>query len=437
MTPPTNRAGPRIYNLFPLLCGPVANWMEALPRIAGMGFNWIYLNPFHYPGFSGSLYAVKDYYRLNPLFSTNASPDDLAPLATFVEAARRHGLSVMMDLVINHTAKDSLLAEKHPEWFAHEADGSIRSPHAIDPADASKITVWGDLGEIDYAVPKVRTAITAYWIDVMRHYLQLGFAGFRCDAAYKVPADVWSALIAEAQRLAPGTLWFAETLGCRLEEVRMLAGAGFDYLFNSVKWWDLQAPWALEQYEMFRHIAPSVGFPESHDTDRLASEIPHDLRQPDLARKLYLLRYAVAACFASGVLIPVGYEYGFRRRLDVVQTRPADWETPWFDLGADIAAINRMKSACPALNEEGPQTRLAGASDCVALLRKTNDGRSASIFVANPQPWQSASVSLTPALRDIATDAGHFRDATPGAGPRTEVLTFDLPPLEWRLLQSA
>src|SRR5690606_22207628 len=61
-------SGPRIYNLFPLLVGRVSDWQRELPRIAGMGFDWVYLNPFTERGFSGSLYAVKDPSRLDPLF---------------------------------------------------------------------------------------------------------------------------------------------------------------------------------------------------------------------------------------------------------------------------------------------------------------------------------------------------------------------------------
>ena len=68
--------GPRIYNLFPLLFGPIRKWREHLPRIAAMNFDWIYLNPTHYPGFSGSLYAVKDYYTLNPLVASEEGASD-------------------------------------------------------------------------------------------------------------------------------------------------------------------------------------------------------------------------------------------------------------------------------------------------------------------------------------------------------------------------
>ena len=55
-----------IYNLFPTLFGPIPAWEEHLDRIADMGFTWIYLNPINTPGLSGSLYAVKDYYGINP-----------------------------------------------------------------------------------------------------------------------------------------------------------------------------------------------------------------------------------------------------------------------------------------------------------------------------------------------------------------------------------
>src|SRR5487761_825317 len=86
------REGLRIYNLFPTQAGTIRQWREHLPRIAAMGFNAVYINPFHYPGFSGSLYAVKDYYRLNPRFRGPARKSDAALLRGFTAAAREHGL---------------------------------------------------------------------------------------------------------------------------------------------------------------------------------------------------------------------------------------------------------------------------------------------------------------------------------------------------------
>src|SRR5579883_1363266 len=124
---PSPEAGPRIYNLFPLLVGPIEAWSAQLPRVDRMGFDWVYLNPFHYPGFSGSLYAVKDPYGMRDEFRGGSGESADRLLARFVEEAARHGIRVMMDLVVNHTAKDALLVEEHPEWYRREADGALYS----------------------------------------------------------------------------------------------------------------------------------------------------------------------------------------------------------------------------------------------------------------------------------------------------------------------
>src|SRR5438105_9970585 len=179
--------GLRIYNLFPNLVGPIPGWIAELPRIAGMAFNAVYVNPFHYPGFSGSLYAVKDYYRLNPRFRGNGKGKDNALLRGFTEKARSQGLRIIMDLVVNHTAKDSELIASRPNWFARDGDGEILSPFAVDPDNPERKTVWGDLAELDYRPPQ-RDEIVAYFEELVRHYVGLGFGGFRCDAASKVPA---------------------------------------------------------------------------------------------------------------------------------------------------------------------------------------------------------------------------------------------------------
>ena len=61
-----------IYNLFPPLLGHISNWYKHIDRIKYMGFEWIYINPITYPGFSGSLYAAKDYYKYNENFFSSA-----------------------------------------------------------------------------------------------------------------------------------------------------------------------------------------------------------------------------------------------------------------------------------------------------------------------------------------------------------------------------
>ncbi len=144
----------------------------------------------------------------------------------------------------------------------------MRSPFAVDPDDPEEVTVWKDLAELDYAERPARAEMLAYWDELLAHYVELGF---RCDAAYQIPGEVEDELIGTARRAGPHVAFFAETLGAHIEEVDQLRPAGFDDFFNSAKWWGFRADWLLGQYEQFRHPAPSVAFPESHETDRVAA----------------------------------------------------------------------------------------------------------------------------------------------------------------------
>jgi starch synthase (maltosyl-transferring) len=432
--------GLRIYNLFPTLAGSITDWTAHLPRIAVMGFNAVYLNPFHYPGFSGSLYAVKDYYRLNPRFRGSSRKKDDALLRDFTAAAKGHGLRVIMDLVVNHTAKDSELAARRPQWFARDENGEVMSPFAVDPDNPERKTVWGDLAELDYRPPQ-RDEIVAYFEELVRHYVGLGFGGFRCDAAYKVPAVAWRRLVDAAKAVDPEVVFCAENLGAREEEVLALADAGFDYLFNSLKWWDFESPWLLDQYEKFRHIAPSIAFPESHDTERLVTELLAAGFPEGQIEARYRQAYALAAAFSTGVMMPMGYEYGWSRRISVVPNgEEADPEPPRFDLSADIAAINRTKAAVPTLNQEGPQRRLGGRDDpLLVLLRQSESGGERALVLVNTQEGEAREVVLDALLAPAGLYRGDWLaidEILPGGGKQPAPDRLCLAPLDVRVLRA-
>jgi starch synthase (maltosyl-transferring) len=373
---PTGRP-PIIYNLFPTLAGRPERWLAHARRARAMGFDWLYLNPVHYPGFSGSLYAVKDYGRLHPELVPANGDDRFEALAPTVRALREAGLRVMMDLVVNHPARDSALVAEHPGWYRRDAAGAVVSPHAIDPDDPERVTVWGDLAEIDNETAEDREGLWAFWESLVRRCLDLGVEGFRCDAAYKVPAALWRRLVRAARAVAPDVLFVAETLGCRLEQVQALEDAGFDYFYNSSKWWDFEAPWCLEQHERFRRVAPSIAFPESHDTERLAAETGG-------SEPVQRQRYAFAALFSAGLQLTIGYEFGFRRRLDVVATRPGDWEPPAFDLSRFVARVNELKRRHPLLHGEGVLRPAHGAAGVTVLRRWDDDaGRQRGLILVN------------------------------------------------------
>lgn len=335
--------GIRLYNLYPRLLGSMSKWAEHLDRIKDMGFNTIWVNPFHYPGFSGSLYSPKDYYKFNPLFIDNESTK--APteqLRDFISLCHKKGFLFIMDLVINHTAIDCTLIEEHPDWYKHDAQGKIINPGAMHDG---KWHAWGDLAEVDNRDSKDRENLWQFWWKMMSHYLEMGLDGFRCDMAYQVPAELWTYLIDKARDLKPGCIFIAESLGCDFKQVQGLAELRFDYLFNSLKYWDFNEPWAMEQYNKTSPLCPSIAFPESHDTPRLLSELKGDLA----AVKRQIL---FSALFSTGYMITMGFEFGFHKTLNVVKTDPTWWEDSTIDLSPYLKRIAQLKQEFQVLNEE-------------------------------------------------------------------------------------
>jgi starch synthase (maltosyl-transferring) len=366
---------PIIFNLFPRYFKSIDEWAGVIPHIASMKFNYIFINPFHATGFSGSLYAIKNHYRINPLFlKSGQDGSDWRPLKKFIAVCKDSSLNIIMDLVINHTAFDSYLVKTHPEWYKRDAQNGLVCPHAIDPANADNVTVWGDLAEIDNYDSSDKKALWNYWDKLIAFFQEMGISGFRCDAAYQVPADLWKYLIAKAKNRHPRTMFLAETLGCTMDQIGQLRGTGFDYLFNSSKYWEFDKPWCFEQHAANKKIAPSISFPESHDTLRLASEKPGTV-------EVQKMRYAFAAVFSAGILMPTGYEFGAKNRIDVVHGSPKDVEQPQWDISKWITGMNGLKLSMPVFCEEGAWNVLSGYDKSFLFCKKTSDKDDLPAFV--------------------------------------------------------
>lgn len=378
------KKGIRIYNLYPKLVGNMGKWITHFDRIRDMNFNWIYVNPFHAQGFSGSDYAVKDYYLYHPLFVTGKyefdnleaekeQGDEL--LQQVCQEAEQREMKIMMDLVLNHTAFDSPLVQEHPEWYAQDADGSIKKPGAMD---GPNWVAWGDLAQIDNTNSPDRENLWNYWLEVILFYADLGIRGFRCDAAYHVPSDLWRFLIPRVKEKYPNAIFLAETLGCQLHELIEVAETGFDYISNSFKWWDFKEEWFLKQYRETAGKYPSLTFPENHDTVRYAEEVHGN-------KALAIMKYALGAYFCSSTAITIGFEYGFRRKIDIVQTNPMCWEPVHYDISAEIAEINSIKSSYDILQEDNMILMVdCSYGNLVGFTKESVDGQERILLIANP-----------------------------------------------------
>ena len=373
----------RIYNLFPLLAGKFEDWKPHLERASFMGFDWIFVNPIQKLGKSGSLYSIKDYFAINPaLCSASTSPE--SQIRSMIAEAKQLGLKLMIDLVINHCAYDSDLLRDHPEWFIKE-NGRIANPYCMH--DGQKV-VWEDLAQFNHTSNKDADGFYRYCVRIVEFMIDLGFEGFRCDAAYQLPATFWQRLIADTRKKHPGVSFIAETLGCSADMTRETARAGFDAIFNSSKWWDFSSPWLLEQYQLTREISPSISFPESHDTPRLAEEVQGNI---DALKQ----RYLFSALFSAGVMMPIGYEFGFRKPLHVVNTTPQDWETTEIDLTEFIRDVNAIKAQHTVFNEESITELWPTSNDTVMLLWKAaRNSASEALVLLNKDVWNRQEIGI-------------------------------------------
>jgi starch synthase (maltosyl-transferring) len=87
-------------------------------------------------------------------------------------------------------------------------------------------------------------------------------------------------------------------------------------------------------------------------------------------------------------MMPIGYEFGFRGRLHVVETRPEHWEEPATDLTDFIAAVNRIKDAHPLFREEGVIQRLDHPNSRIFMMWQASaHGNGQALVVLNKDPW--------------------------------------------------
>jgi starch synthase (maltosyl-transferring) len=416
-----------IYNLFPLLAGKFGAWKEHHLRAADMGFNWSFVNPVQRTGNSGSIYSIADYFELNPLFLDQTSgkdPND--QVRAMIRDAEEAGLHVMIDLVINHCSVDSALLIEHPEWFQWESKGRVAHPWADENG---KKVVWKDLAKFDHANTKDKEGLYQYFLRIVNHMIGLGFRGFRCDAAYQIPGSLWERLIRETKQMHPDVLFFAETLGNPPELTKKTAAAGFDYIFNSSKWWDFRSHWLMKQYVLTRETAPSIGFAESHDTVRLFEELGCSVEGMKQ-------RYLFSALFSAGVMMPIGFEFCFRRRLHVVKTRSEDWEEPNVDLTGFIKEVNRIKSENPLFLEEAPTEMLHCDNQNVLLMWKASTHRSTESLLILNKDIHNKQTFYSDNIQGLVGDGRPLADISPEYR-RDEVPTpfhYDLRPGQGILL---
>ena len=178
--------------------GTFADVDADLERIQSMGVDVIYFMPIHpvgqlnKKGGLGCPYSIQNYEEVNPEYGTKADFKKL------IDHAHELGLKVMIDVVYNHTAHDSLLVAEHPDWFHQDAQGR----------PITTVPEWSDVIDLKFENP----ALSEYLIRVLQDWVRLGVDGFRCDVASLLPLDFWQQARQAVAEVKDGVIWLAESV---------------------------------------------------------------------------------------------------------------------------------------------------------------------------------------------------------------------------------
>src|SRR5690349_2760537 len=161
-----------IYQIFPRQYSATGDFngiTKDLDRLKTLGVDVLWLMPIHpigeakKKGTIGSPYAVKDFYAINPDYGTAAD------LKRLVAESHRRGIKVIIDIVANHTAWDSVMM-KTPAFYTKNDRGEIIPP----------VPDWADVADLNYNNPELRK----YMIDMLKFWVRdFDLDGFRCDVA--------------------------------------------------------------------------------------------------------------------------------------------------------------------------------------------------------------------------------------------------------------
>lgn len=187
-----------VYQVFVRSFSPAGDLNGVTARLDdlhNLGVNIVWLMPIHpggklkKKGSLGSPYSVRDYYAIDAALGTT---DDLHRL---VQEAHKRQMKVIIDIVANHTAWDSVMMA-HPEYYRKDKDGHITFPYD-----------WTDVAALDYSNSSLRRYMTA----MLLHWIKdFDLDGFRCDAAGEVPTDFWEQVRKQLEQVKPDIMMLAE-----------------------------------------------------------------------------------------------------------------------------------------------------------------------------------------------------------------------------------
>jgi starch synthase (maltosyl-transferring) len=405
------------YELFPRSWGGFEGVEKALPALAELGFDVLYLPPIHpigttnRKGRNNALVAKKGdpgspWAIGGPEGGHDAIHPELGTQADFerlVGAAREHGLEIALDFAIQ-TSPDHPWLTAHPEWFNRRPDGTLK--YAENPPKR-----YQDIYNVNFDSEEWRGLWEAL-ADVVLHWCRSGVRAFRVDNPHTKSVPFWEWLIREVRAEFPDTIFFAEAF-TRPAMMTTLAKIGFSQSYTYFTWKNTKA-------ELTEFLAQLMSWSDYYRPNFFANtpDILHEYLQTG-GRPAFEARLVLAATLSPSYGIYSGYENcenvpvreGSEEYLDSekYEVKKRKLQGPLLPL---IRKLNEIRRAQPALQRFDNLRLLDTHSEHVFAYAK-----GPLVCVVNLDPVQTREdvVIVPPSMgdtngfgvRDLLTDASY------------------------------
>ncbi|MDX6726457.1 MAG: hypothetical protein QOK49_1262 [Baekduia sp.] len=393
------------YEVFPRSWGGFRGTAAAVPDIAALGFDVLYLTPVHPIGETnrkgrnnaltagegdpGSPWAiglagVGGHEAVHPELGTL---DDFAEL---VQAAEQHGMEIAIDFAIQCSADHPWLAE-HPEWFHRRPDGSLK--YAENPPKK-----YQDIYNVNFQSDDWKNLWNAL-LKVVLLWVERGVKVFRVDNPHTKPIAFWEWLIAEVRAKHPDTIFLAEAF-TRRAVMRTLAKVGFNQSYTYFTW--QQSRWDLEQYVLELAYQSQDYFRPNffaNTPDILTEQLQHG------GRPAFEARLVLAATLSPTYGIYSGYEWiehtavreGSEEYLDSEKYEAKERTLKGAPLNGLVRLLNEARRAHPALQHLSNIEFLDTANDGLIAYVKRHEGDTVITVVCLDAQWAQEGLVNVPA----------------------------------------
>lgn len=372
--------GDKNYDPCDFFGGNLQGIIDHLPRIAELGITCLYLNPI-FEAISNHKYNTSDYMRIDPMFG------DEETLRTLCQKAAELGIQILLDGVFSHTGDDSIYFNKYGHYDALGAYQSQESPYyswyTFENYPNNYLSWWGfeTMPEVNELQESYQQFIATNEDSVIKHWMNVGVAGWRLDVADELP-DEFIMLLRSAikennsEGVLLGEVWedasnkiSMETkrqyvMGHELDSVMNypLRACIIDGLLGKISMYEV-----VDQMERLRENYPKEFFYacmnliSSHDMPRalsllggapdkdsgLSREQQAQYYLDDAQKSLALFRMRLAVCMQmvlpGAPCIYYGDEVGMEGLMDPFNRQTYPWDTQDESLLNDIKKLSNLR----------------------------------------------------------------------------------------------